>query len=665
MPWANGSERGPATRRGSLAAWSAPRPGQRAGWRLAGKAAELSELTRPLGHDSSGERTALAGRSTQDREGSEDRLSSLRIGWILLAASGALCLGLLLKIPCLVGRWGPPEYLQYKTVCYNDLQPLYGLRGLDLRELPYLQNKSYEYPVLIGMEMWIASLFARSHVSFFLANLPFLGIAALAAAWCLGVALGPSRKRALYFAAAPSLVFYAFHNWDLLAVAPVVAAVLAWSRGRAGIAGAALGLGAAAKLYPAFGVPVLAAWLMWAQGSQRGRSKLGDPKYPRDPGGQASRGEGRRVGTTRWEASAGPRTAAAVLLGAAAGWAALNVPVVLLETLAEGVPRGWLAVFQFHARRTPDFGTVWYWWADHASAPGRSALSRAVLYAGAGSSVVSMLAWSWSWVRRRGSGSPQAREDDCPMDEQATAEHPAAGRGVENSTADRMGADRWVVHSGADQSVDWPRFRIGWIGVRGRAAAIAVGLAAVATGAGAAAVGVVGPARFGPTSTEFRRFVDVASLALLALGFGSLLYAQRAVRRDPWCSFAAAVCLFLSVSKVHSPQYALWLTVFFAVCSTPWQLVAWYFAADALLLVSGFWWFATSPTLQANGWRAIFVTAVFMRAGALAALGLWYAAGGADLVPFGHNGGRLESRGRTAGSPTALAAGALDGGGLS
>lgn len=584
-------------------------------------------MTQALEGEGPGARAARVDRSTLGRGDPEDRRSPLRIGWILLAASAALCLGLLLKTPCLVGRWGPPDYLQYRTVCYNDLQPLYGLRGLDLRELPYLQNKSYEYPVLIGMEMWLASLLARSHVSFFVANIPFLGIAGLAAAWCLGAALGPLRKRALYFAAAPPLAFYAFHNWDLLAVAPVAAAVLAWSRGRAGAAGAALGVGAAAKLYPAFGVPALAAALLWAEDWREHRWPAGDPKGPGYPAGGASGGEVGRSGTGPSQPSAGARTAAAVLLGAAAGWAALNVPVVVLETLVEGAPRGWLGVFQFHARRTPDFGTVWYWWAEQASASGRPALSRALVHVAVAGSAVSLLAWWWAWVRRRVSGPPQLWEDDRP-------------------------------------TVDRPALRIGCSGGAGRATAIAVGLAALAAGAGAGAVGVLGPARLGPTSTEFRRFVDLASLAMLVLGFAALLYTQRLMRRDPWCTFAAAVCLFLSVSKVHSPQYALWLTVFFAVCTTPWQLMAWYFAADALLLVSGFWWFATSPTFQANGWRAIFVAAVFMRAGALAALGVWYAAGGADLVRFGQDAGRLESRRRTAGSPTALAAEALDGGGL-
>ncbi len=55
----------------------------------------------------------------------------------------------------------------------------------------------------------------------------------------------------MFFALAPTLLIYAFVNWDLLAVALATGATLAYLRRRDGLSGALIGLGAAAKLYPA------------------------------------------------------------------------------------------------------------------------------------------------------------------------------------------------------------------------------------------------------------------------------------------------------------------------------------------------------------------------------------------------------------------------------
>ena len=51
---------------------------------------------------------------------------------------------------------------------------------------------------------------------------------------------------------APGLVLTAYINWDLLAVALGAGALWAWSRRSPLTAGVLIGLGTAAKLYPAF-----------------------------------------------------------------------------------------------------------------------------------------------------------------------------------------------------------------------------------------------------------------------------------------------------------------------------------------------------------------------------------------------------------------------------
>ncbi len=459
-----------------------------------------------------------------------------------------------MKSPCLYSAWGPPDYVQYRKLCYSDLQPLYGLRGLDERRLPYVEEKSYEYPALIALEMWLASHFADSHVSYFLANAPFLGSAALVSTWALVRAMGPRRRRVLLFALAPPLVFYSFHNWDLLAVAPLALCVWAWSRGDAFSVGGYSGLGAAAKLFPGYGVPFLASSLLRPPSCGAAEAGSGDVKT----------------------GNAGVKPPLGLVLAAVGAWLGVNLPFVALELLRDGSLEGWLGVFAFHARRFPDFGTVWYWWPE--------------------------------WVREVGPSG---------------------------TAAVLLPLVVWVGGVGLLAIFGWRLYRRGSCT---RAVPVGTGLAGLL---GVIAIAVVGSSPTmagGPTTPEYKGFVDSVSLGLFTVGFGLILLRHWLLRREPWASFAAVVCLFLLVSKVHSPQYALWLLVFFVVVQTPWHLIAAYFAADAALLASGFWWFADSPELGPSGWRTVFVVSVYLRALALGALLVWYCSAAEDLVGFGETG---------------------------
>jgi uncharacterized membrane protein len=63
--------------------------------------------------------------------------------------------------------------------------------------------------------------------------------------------LGPDRARdAAMVAVAPGMILHGTVNWDLAAAALAGAALLAWARRRPGLAGVALGVGGAVKLYP-------------------------------------------------------------------------------------------------------------------------------------------------------------------------------------------------------------------------------------------------------------------------------------------------------------------------------------------------------------------------------------------------------------------------------
>jgi uncharacterized membrane protein len=133
----------------------------------------------------------------------------------------------------------------------------------------------------------------------------------LLTAWLLGKMTG---ARALLFAAAPALVLYAFHNWDLLAVAAATSGFYLWWRGHPVWAAVAFGVGAALKMYPILFVgPVALEALL-----QRA-----------------------------------PRRAVAVVGAAVVTFAVINLPFAIAGF------DGWLATYEFHTLRGPNFDNIW------------------------------------------------------------------------------------------------------------------------------------------------------------------------------------------------------------------------------------------------------------------------------------------------------------------
>ena len=236
---------------------------------------------------------------------------------VLTATAGTLLLGWLVKAPCVTGDW--TDGRQYRRVCYSDIPPLFGTEHMDERRLPYLDpcpaqpTNCDEYPVLTMYFMRLAAALSRpSAGSFFAANVALLALLAYVTAWALYELVG---GRALYFAVAPTLLLYAFINWDLLAVALATAATLAFARRRDPAAGALIGLGAAAKLYPAL---LLVPFAL---------ERLRD----------------RRI-----------RRAAAIVGSAVVAWAVVNIPFAVAS------PHSWSTVFRLNADRPVDFTSVWY-----------------------------------------------------------------------------------------------------------------------------------------------------------------------------------------------------------------------------------------------------------------------------------------------------------------
>ncbi|MEO5867393.1 MAG: hypothetical protein ABIS14_16030 [Sphingomonas sp.] len=176
---------------------------------------------------------------------------------------------LVLALTCLLGwafkghcgaYW--TDAIQYRTGCYSDAVPFWGLRGVSAGQVPYVQAR-IEYPVLTGALIWIEGWVTRSVWGASADAADFLAVvAAVNAALAFQVmrmiaAAGADRARLYAWAAAPPLILYLGHNWDMLAVALAVTAVLAARRGALPNAAGLAALGSAAKLFPVLLLPLL------------------------------------------------------------------------------------------------------------------------------------------------------------------------------------------------------------------------------------------------------------------------------------------------------------------------------------------------------------------------------------------------------------------------
>jgi len=243
---------------------------------------------------------------------------TIGIGVVFLLVAGTLAVGLAFKFPCVVGDWNDGR--PFTRGCYTDLVSLIQSEQLTGGRLPYLDpcegvaedSTCDEYPVLTMYTMRLTAWASGpSNTRFFFANAILMWIAAFWIALCLYIMVG---RRVLYFALAPTLALAATNNWDLLAVAMTTAATLAFLRRRDGWSGVLLGLGAAAKLYPALFI------IPFVVGRFRGRE---------------------------------PDRGIHLLWAAAGTWVLLNLPFALWGTT------GWLEFFQNSKSRPASWNSLW------------------------------------------------------------------------------------------------------------------------------------------------------------------------------------------------------------------------------------------------------------------------------------------------------------------
>jgi len=209
------------------------------------------------------------------------------------------CLNTAVRMPC-------------HDVCGLDIGRMYEDHHIDRAHPPYL-SRDLEYPPLIGEVMYAAHApFAHGLRGPFIDNMVLLTALAAVTTWMLWRRDG---KRTWRWALAPPLLIQGLQNWDLLAVAPATIGLIQWENGAAFVAGFLLGTGAAAKLFPAMFVPILAA-ASWYRGQRR----------------QSAR----------------------VVAGAATGFAVFVLPVYAV------VPSALSYFVRFHGDRGPDRGAIWY-----------------------------------------------------------------------------------------------------------------------------------------------------------------------------------------------------------------------------------------------------------------------------------------------------------------
>jgi uncharacterized membrane protein len=284
-------------------------------------------------------------------------LTPLRV--MLIIALVFLALGYSSKAACLhttgtgtadqrVANW--QNQRAYFELCYSDTVPLYTAELLNLGKFPYksswIENGSdgkpgrqfdgnlavryMEYPVLTGIYQYMSMSMAKTYTALSkLVSVPiiaevvmFFNIAAfgLALAWLTTVwasaRLAGSRRiwDAALVAGSPILIFQIFTNFDALATAFATGALLAWARRKPWLAGALIGLGVAAKLYP-----LLLLVPMAILGLRTGRL--------------------REVGKTA--------------IGTVLTWLVVNLPVML------AYPRGWSEFFRLNTRRGDDMDSLY------------------------------------------------------------------------------------------------------------------------------------------------------------------------------------------------------------------------------------------------------------------------------------------------------------------
>jgi uncharacterized membrane protein len=244
---------------------------------------------------------------------------------LIILAATTYSFGYFLDFSCVADGWADPQ--RYMHLCYSDIPALYVDRGFAEGIIPYVQTGSngiyLEYPVGTGVFMyiaavitgWVVSLYPDGYRAFFDVNvvLLFIPLAITVIATALTKPKDPWRAAMIVFA--PTMILAATINWDLIPIALVALAFLAWSKDKKILTGVFLGLAIASKFYPVF---LLFGFILLAWRNKSWRPTL------------------------------------AMILATVVTFLAVNIPFAVANF------EGWIHFYTFNFGRAIDFGSFWY-----------------------------------------------------------------------------------------------------------------------------------------------------------------------------------------------------------------------------------------------------------------------------------------------------------------
>lgn len=203
--------------------------------------------------------------------------------------------------------WQSPD--NYIHACYTDIAPLYTERGLDKDIWAFGSgDQSVEYPVLMGVAMYLTALPVNDIHDYYFLNIFLLALLFIATMFVL-YRIG---HYGFYYALAPAVIASLFINWDLWAIPTMLLAIYWFDRTKYDYSAIALGISVATKFFP---VLLLIPILVIA--ARAGRSPI---RY------------------------------LSIFTGT---WLAVNLPVAITT------PTGWWHFYKFNMERGPDWGSIW------------------------------------------------------------------------------------------------------------------------------------------------------------------------------------------------------------------------------------------------------------------------------------------------------------------
>jgi uncharacterized membrane protein len=169
-----------------------------------------------------------------------------------------MVLGTALRVPTMQYD-GPPDqraYLQYVFAylgAFSDIAALYFRDHLWDHPLPYVQY-DLEYPVGIGMLIWLLSLAGASIGPYMAVTAVALMAAGLVIFW---LSESFEEARPWLLALSPTLPLYTVLNWDAFAIALLIAALALFRRDHDALGAGMLGVAVWTKFFPILVVPLV------------------------------------------------------------------------------------------------------------------------------------------------------------------------------------------------------------------------------------------------------------------------------------------------------------------------------------------------------------------------------------------------------------------------